>query len=89
MRWVVVGLGMWAILASTWMSESFMGLTCGHSLHYGGVLQRRRMTTSFEGDAVVEKLPSLGSESSGVVGLCMIVSFFPPIFNTYACISYK
>ncbi len=76
MRWVVVGLGMWAILASTWISEGFKGLTCGHSLHYGSALKRKRMVTSFEGDAVVEKLPSLGSEAFGVVGLCMIVSFF-------------
>ncbi len=73
-----MGLGMWAILASAWMSEGFMCLRCGHSPHYGDVLQRRRITTSLMGDAVVERLPSLGSESSGVVGLCMIVSFFYP-----------
>ncbi len=76
MRWMVVGLGMWEILTSTWMSEGFKGLTCGHSLHYGSVLRRRRMATSFEGGAVVEKLSSLSSEAFGVVGLCMIVSCF-------------
>ncbi len=85
MRWVIVGLGIWVILASMWMSESFMGLTCGHSHHYGGVLWRRRVATSFEGDAIAEKMPSLASEASGVVGLSMIVSPPPPILSIYIC----